>query len=130
MTDLERLLPDDLMAKAYDEYLAKAIMVSFNPTDRQANRRGCAAMRQSLAPAIERAKEEGRREGLYAANPAYPRIRGRCPRCHSESLFLGSGGYVTCSVIGCKDPGAVHDMLSVVTPPAAAAPEQAPEETR
>jgi hypothetical protein len=26
-------------------------------------------------------------------------------------LFLGCNGYVTCSVLGCKDPGAPHDLL-------------------
>jgi predicted CxxxxCH...CXXCH cytochrome family protein len=39
------------------------------------------------------------------------RLKGRCPSCGSESLFVGSGGYVTCSVIGCKNPGAAHDAL-------------------
>jgi uncharacterized coiled-coil DUF342 family protein len=27
-------------------------------------------------------------------------------------LFLGCNGYVTCSVLGCKDPGAPHDLLA------------------
>jgi hypothetical protein len=48
----------------------------------------------------------------YANEPFHPRVRGRCPSCGSESLFLGAQGYVTCGVIGCKDPGAVHDSLS------------------
>ena len=30
----------------------------------------------------------------------------------SLSLFLGKNGCVTCSVIGCKDPGAAHDLLA------------------
>lgn len=42
----------------------------------------------------------------------YPRLKGRCPSCGSDSLFRGHGGYVTCAVIGCKDPGAAYDMLS------------------
>lgn len=46
------------------------------------------------------------------ANENHPRIRGRCPSCGAESLFLGAQGYVTCSVIGCKDPGAAHDLLA------------------
>lgn len=41
----------------------------------------------------------------------YPPVQGRCPSCHAESLFLGSNGYVTCSVIGCKAPGAATDLL-------------------
>lgn len=55
----------------------------------------------------------------------YPRVRGRCPSCGSESLFLGANGYVTCSVIGCKDPGAPTDVLAIGKVAAAlpAAPE-------
>lgn len=41
-----------------------------------------------------------------------PRVRGYCPQCRGETLFLGNNGYVTCSVIGCKDPGAAHDLLA------------------
>src|SRR6185436_14172643 len=29
----------------------------------------------------------------------FQRVRGRCPACGSDSLFLGSFGYVTCSVL-------------------------------
>ncbi len=42
-----------------------------------------------------------------------PRVRGRCPSCDAETLFLGNNGYVTCSVIGCKDPGAPTDLLAL-----------------
>ena len=44
----------------------------------------------------------------------HPRVRGRCPSCGAESLFLGSNGYVTCGVIGCKNPGAPTDVLTCV----------------
>lgn len=55
-------------------------------------------------------------EGAHEAAPkweqvGHPRVRGRCPSCGAESLFLGSNGYVTCAVIGCKDPGAPTDLL-------------------
>jgi len=33
-----------------------------------------------------------------------PKVQGRCPACGSSSLFLGNGGYVTCSVIECAMP--------------------------
>lgn len=39
------------------------------------------------------------------------RIQGRCPACGSQSLFLGSGGYVTCGVLRCPEPGAATDLL-------------------
>lgn len=41
----------------------------------------------------------------------YPRVQGRCPACGSESLFLGSGGYVTCSCRPCPDPCGAADLL-------------------
>lgn len=31
-------------------------------------------------------------------------IKTRCPSCRSQSLFVGKGGHLTCSVIGCKEP--------------------------
>lgn len=40
------------------------------------------------------------------------RLQGRCPSCGSETLFYGSQGYVTCSLLGCKDPLAAHRMLA------------------
>ena len=65
------------------------------------------------------------RDTRYDNSPPtqHPRVRGRCPSCGSESLFLGTNGYVTCSVIGCKDPGAPTDILAA-GPPALDAAEQ------
>lgn len=36
-----------------------------------------------------------------------------CPNCNARSVFIGKGGYLTCSIIGCSDPGAPHKALSV-----------------
>lgn len=33
-----------------------------------------------------------------------PRIVDRCPACGSRSLFIGAGGFLTCSVITCANP--------------------------
>ncbi|MET8766351.1 DUF6085 family protein [Streptomyces sp. NPDC004658] len=41
----------------------------------------------------------------------FPSIQGRCPACRGDSLFIGSGGYVTCSRIDCPDPCAADDLL-------------------
>lgn len=41
----------------------------------------------------------------------FPEVQGRCPACHGESLFLGEGGYVTCSRIDCPDPDAPSRAL-------------------
>lgn len=32
------------------------------------------------------------------------RVAGRCPACRGSSLFLGTGGHVTCSRLECPDP--------------------------
>jgi hypothetical protein len=32
------------------------------------------------------------------------RIETRCPACHSGSLFVGSGGHVTCASLSCPEP--------------------------
>lgn len=32
-------------------------------------------------------------------------IADRCPCCSNRSLFVGTGGWLTCSQIGCKEPG-------------------------
>lgn len=38
-------------------------------------------------------------------------MAGYCPACGGASLFLGSGGYVTCSRVDCRRPDAAADIL-------------------
>jgi hypothetical protein len=38
-------------------------------------------------------------------------VQGRCPACRGNSLFIGSGGYITCSRIDCPDPSAADELL-------------------
>ncbi|MFE1949985.1 hypothetical protein ACFW9D_05885 [Streptomyces sp. NPDC059524] len=40
-----------------------------------------------------------------------PLVRGRCPACGTAGLFLGSGGYVTCSRVDCPEPDAATAAL-------------------
>lgn len=40
------------------------------------------------------------------------KIVGYCPMGCGETLFVGVGGYVTCSFIGCPNPAAVSDLLA------------------
>ncbi|MEU6661224.1 hypothetical protein [Streptomyces sp. NPDC046821] len=40
-----------------------------------------------------------------------PLVKGRCPACGTAGLFLGDGGYVTCSLIGCPEPDAATTVL-------------------
>ncbi|MFE2326102.1 DUF6085 family protein [Streptomyces sp. NPDC059385] len=48
---------------------------------------------------------------IAASGSANPSVQGRCPACHGQSLFLGEGGYVTCSRIDCPDPEAATRIL-------------------
>ena len=32
------------------------------------------------------------------------RISMRCPSCHGGFIFIGSGGYLTCSYVDCPEP--------------------------
>lgn len=33
------------------------------------------------------------------------RIQTRCPACGNQTLFIGRGGYLTCSWLKCPNPG-------------------------
>lgn len=45
---------------------------------------------------------------------AFPDVRGRCPACRGESLFVGSGGYITCARRECPEPDAASTLLERV----------------
>lgn len=51
--------------------------------------------------------------GHTATDKGRPKVRGKCPSCGLETLFLGEGGYVTCSLIGCRRPDAATELLAV-----------------
>lgn len=57
----------------------------------------------------------------YAARiEQYPQVQGRCPSCHGRTLFLGQGGYVTCSYLSCPNPSAAnHSLLLGASEPTA-----------
>jgi hypothetical protein len=55
------------------------------------------------------------------AAAAHPLVQGRCPACNGASLFLGSGGHVTCARLDCPDPCAADDQLHRGRPAPAAA---------
>lgn len=50
------------------------------------------------------AAERERRQGPWGSEPQ-PKISDRCPSCGSVSIFIGSGGWLTCAILGCKSPG-------------------------
>ena len=39
-------------------------------------------------------------------------VAGTCPACGSQSLFLGSGGHVTCRIDKCPNPCAADEILA------------------
>jgi hypothetical protein len=45
---------------------------------------------------------------------AFPDVQGRCPACRGESLFVGSGGYITCARRECPEPDAASTLLERV----------------
>ena len=56
----------------------------------------------------DRAEQEVRR---YPVEPDAGKVQGNCPMGCGKTLFLGAGGYVTCSWIKCPNPTAVSDLL-------------------
>lgn len=38
-------------------------------------------------------------------------VKGQCPMGCGDTLFIGSGGYITCSWHACPNPTAVADLL-------------------
>lgn len=41
------------------------------------------------------------------------KVKGLCPGCESTTLFVGNGGYITCSLATCPDPTAAHRLLDI-----------------
>ncbi|MGC9540200.1 DUF6085 family protein [Streptomyces sp. UG1] len=39
-------------------------------------------------------------------------IQGHCPACGWSTLFVGDGGYLTCSRLECPQPDAAHRILA------------------
>lgn len=58
----------------------------------------------------------------------HPPVKGVCRACGWRTLFLSSGGYVTCSNVDCSDPAAVHELLSSAPRPPDPTPAAEPPE--
>ena len=56
-------------------------------------------------------------DALYEQLEARRDVQGRCPACRGTSLFLGSGGHVTCARLDCPNPTAADDLLHGEQPP-------------
>lgn len=62
-------------------------------------------------PDAARVRTTGQRPHPSPVAAQYPVVVGACPSCGNESLFLGDGGYVTCAILRCPEPGAASDLL-------------------
>lgn len=40
-----------------------------------------------------------------------PIVKGLCPSCGARSLFLATGGHITCAMLDCSDPCAASTVL-------------------
>lgn len=45
-------------------------------------------------------------------------VQGNCPACGVAAVFVGDGGYLTCSLISCSNPLAPSEALGVIFWPA------------
>lgn len=59
-----------------------------------------------------------------------PLAQGRCPACRGASLFLGSGGHVTCARIDCPNPSLADELLHGEQPAPTLAAAEATEPGR
>lgn len=50
--------------------------------------------------------------GRSLSTRTFPLVQGRCPACTCKTLFLGSGGWVTCSNEPCTEPDAAASTLA------------------
>ncbi|NUQ95796.1 MAG: hypothetical protein HOY79_04305 [Streptomyces sp.] len=41
-------------------------------------------------------------------------VKGRCPSCLLNTLFVGDGGFLTCSNVDCERPDAAHELIGEV----------------
>ncbi len=78
-------------------------------------RRGAEFIRQCAAElrrmADETATTQAQPVSTAPLAAGLPLVKGNCPACGGSSLFLGDGGYVTCSRIDCPEPDAASTTL-------------------
>ena len=73
--------------------------------------RASAALLRRMA---DEAQQQPGTETPASAEPlasGLPLVKGNCPACRRASLFLGSGGYPTCSNADCPEPDAATTVL-------------------
>ena len=66
----------------------------------------------SLGFVVNPANGQGMATGGNTPQPGFPDVQGRCPACGGSSLFLGSGGYLTCARLDCPQPDAATEVIA------------------
>ncbi len=65
--------------------------------------------------AVSRVQDVDSASDRVSAESAPWRIVTRCPSCGSQTLFIGSGGHLTCSLLGCPSPSVAHTIAVLQT---------------
>jgi hypothetical protein len=110
--DRLRLLRDQFTANAVQA--ARAVRADRSDETRQAHHEVAAVWTQAAHLLNQTIKQAGGTRTTENNPPtsAFPDVQGRCPACHGQSLFLGSGGYITCARLECPEPDAASTLLN------------------
>ena len=68
-------------------------------------------LRRLAAVAPEPATQDEAPTSTAPLAAGLPLVKGNCPACRGASLFLGTGGYPTCSNADCPEPDAATTVL-------------------
>lgn len=81
--------------------------------DIEDNRPDPATIRQivTIVASVAQWAFSGHPRVTYKEGNVYPPVKGVCPACDTEHLFLGAAGYVTCGYMRCPQPDLVSDLL-------------------
>ena len=84
----------------------------------------CSRLRAEILAALDAAQGEAGPSRDVVVFRSGQRIADRCPTCGHTTLFIGSGGWLTCSLIGCKEPGVSRAIELLKAPPVEAGPSR------
>jgi hypothetical protein len=102
--------------------LCQLVALKDGPRDAEYHRRKPLAWQRAREVLTSSGRQGGRitTTGLSAhplrSAAGYPHVQGRCPACGLGSLFLASGGYLTCASLRCTDPTRASNLLHADAP--------------
>lgn len=68
----------------------------------------------AYTPLYNPASQAAARTDTPPPPPPMQDIQGRCPACGLATLFVGDGGYITCSNIDCPRPDLVTELIGEI----------------